>query len=471
MNVPFFSRRENDLILAIEIKSGSLRAALVRPAKRPPVIACEYCPVAESFGEAVEGIRSLVERAGNRLKQTFLILNREEVLIKNFSVSSAKPEETAREIEEKIPQLIPYDISEVVRDWSLVEKKDFENKVLFVVAHRRVVDEKLEQLKAVPLVPDRALISSEAILAACRELNFRWVGPGGVLVMDVDQESSELIYLNQNQIIFSKKTDLGREDFEAEDPVVFSNLFREIEILMQAPADKIKGMVKRVVLTGAPPAGRHLESRLKDYFWFEPNFLKLEGQGSVAFSLTALFGAAYASLGKPINLLPEEIKKEKNREEKAAKINRILYAGSAFLMAAALLGSGHLGFRKYFLSTLEAELKQLKPRVAALEETAEGLRLRAGHERDKWLLLETLAALHKTTPPEVLFKKIDYDHEKGVTLRGVAKTNAQVTGLFGRVRRLPKTDRWVLDYSQEKRLRGQSGFEFQMRFSIRGEPA
>ena len=461
-----------DIILSIEIKPGALCAALVQLKKKPPILACEYLPLAEGFPAVAESLRSLLRHAGKRLKSSVLILRREEIFLKHFLLPALAPEELRRELEERISQEIPYQANEVVKDYAVYEKKGEETKVTLVLGHRRVVDEKLKLLKEIPITPDQVLYSSEAIFHACREKNFRWAGPAGVLLLEVDQESSEIILVNENQLVSSKKVTIGKEAYEAGDPVAFSKLFHEIETLLQGEPGKVKKEVKRVVVSGTLPKGRHLEAKLKEFFWLDPNFLQAEGQESVDFSLTSLFGAAFASLSDSVNLQLDEIKKEKLRQEKFAAIHHFSQAASAFLAAILLFAGAHWASRQFVLSSLQEKIRALKPRISSIEETAVGLRQLAEHQKNKWLLLETLATLHRITPPQVVLRKIDYEREKGMSLRGVAKTSKQATDFFNQLRKISKTDGWVLDYLQQKKTNEEAGmFDFQIRFALKESPA
>ena len=460
-----------DLVLSLEIKGEALRAALVQVKKVPPFLALEHCSVKEGFGEAAETIRALLKQAGPRLKYSLLILGRDEVLLKNFLVPTVDAGEIQKAVEEKIEQQIPYEASEVVSDYKVTGKKDLESEILLVVAHRRVVDDKLALLEEVPLRPDRVLYSTEAILAACREQDIRWTASDRVLLIDVDQESSEIVHPQRDHWLLSKKVNAGRAKYEANEDAAFSDLFNEVEILFQGALYQAKGAVQRVLLSGSLPKTSPLVSKIKEYFGFEPRLLTLEGQETAPFSLTPLWGAAYAALLGSVNLLPEEVKEEKVQEEKVAEMNQLLQAGSAFLTGLLLLGLAHFGVQKFLLSNLENRVERLHPKIAAIEDIARGLGVRSENRKTQWILLETLATLHETLPPEVVLKRIDYDRSAGMTLLGTAKTNQQVTDFFKSLRRIPHAEKWALDYSQRAKRGEEEFFDFQIRFGLKGSPA
>lgn len=459
-----------DRVLTLEFKNDSLRLALIQTGKASSILAVESCPPDMSPAERAERIKFLVGRAGQRLKSRILILGREEVILRNLKIETLSSNSPESEVRERILQLIPFDRHEVVSDYRFLSKsKEGSHEICLVAGHRRIVDEKTRWFSEIPLVPDEAIFSSEAIFLACREKKFRYIGPSSVLLLDVDDESSEILFVNQNEFVFSKKFDLGKAAYESADPVVFSKFFHELDILLQDSPGKLKALAKRVVISGALPKNRALEDKIKEYFGLDPLRLSLEGQESVDFSLTSLFGAAFTGASwHSLNLLPDEFKAEKKKGERALALNQILRLVSGILGLLLLWSVLHWGSRSLLLGNLEDRVQRLKPKTLALEETALALRFKKEESQTRWLLLETLAKLHQMTSSKIYFKNLSYERGKGLVIRGEAETNNEVTNFFNQIRQLPRTSGWNLDYSRKKRT-ADAAFDFQVHFDLAGD--
>lgn len=467
----FFTQKE--ILLSLQIKDGSLRAVLLSgDARNLSVLAYELCPIQSGFEEALEKIDGLLKKAGPGLKAVWLILDREEVLLRNFKIMTrGGPAEIKQEVREMVSHYIPYDISEIVSDYHLIQPESQDRAVSVVIGHRRVVDDKLANLRAASVIPDRIGYSSEAIFLACQRQNKEWTQNDGTLLLDIDLESSELVFVSLGQMVCSKKLNLRNQDYETADPAVFSRLFHEIEILLREEYPVAVGRrITRIVISGQQPDNIHLKSAIKENFGIESEIFKIETGELAPFSLTPHFGALEAVLPDALNLLPEEVKKEKGQEEKVNRQNQFLRAVAFLGVAVLLLFAAHLGARQFFLLSVEKKIERLRSKTMGIEETALGLRLRSKHEKNKWILLETLAALHKMTPSDTVMTEIEYDRRTGLTLQGTAPTNQQVTEFFNQLRNLPYAHKWTLDYSQKKKIGNEEIFYFQIQLGLRETP-
>ncbi len=468
----FFPHHET--IVSLQVKDGSFRAVLLnRDTGNLSLIAYEACSIQNGFDEALEMLRRLLKKAGPGLKAVLLIVDREEVLIRSFRITAGGgPEKVAREVQEMISQYIPYDISEIVSDYHLIQPENSgEPAVSVVIGHRRVVDEKLAELKAISLIPDRIGYSSEAIFLACRRQNKEWIEAAGALLIDVDTESSELIFASRDKMVSSKKVDLKSRDYETGDPSVFSRLFREIEILLREDYPvAVERRITRIVISGRPSPSGFLKKAIQENLQIEPEIFGIQNSEFASFSLTPHWGAFEALRPEALNLLPEEVKKDKGQEEKINRKNQILYSLACFSAALLLLFVSHLGARQFLLLSAEKKIEKLRSRTLGIEETALGLRLRTKHEKNKWIFLEVLAALHKITPPDMVMTEIEYNRENGFILQGTAPTNQQVTEFFNQLRGLPDTHKWTLDYSQKKKIGDEEIFYFQIQLGLRQTP-
>lgn len=466
-----FFRKTPKLVLVIAMRPDSVKAVLVELSKFPRMTACESTPSSEDFAEAGAMLSRLKSEAGPRLKETVLMLGREELLLKSRSVASGHFRDIRQACEDWLLHEIPYERSEVVLDYLYSDKeKSGESKILFVVGHRRVVDEKLKRLAEVPLVPDRVDFSSHGAAAACKLTSPQSFTSYPVLILDVDEESCEAILVQEGGFIQVKKIDLDKDRLQELDPATLSVLFGESKDFLQGIFGKSGVLPQRILLTGVLGDASFLKEKLSEFFGVRPSFCNVEGQEGIPFSLTSFYGAASLSGSQALNLLPVETKHEEDNKQKENQRRRI-FSSLAFLMASLLLfslvrwASANLQW-----SLLHSKIEEARTRDSRLVRTARLMEYEQRHRLKKWEALKMLAEVHRLMPPEIALKQVEYQSEKGMTLRGLAKTNQEISGLLKEASASPVLGRGVLSYSRQKKVEGQDLFDFQIIFP-RGEAA
>lgn len=467
LNFNFF--QENDMALSLMMDDRSLKVMLVQFRKDKPVlVACDQSSIDTEVENGLPLLSSMLKKTPGQLRSCVLILKREDVLLRNFSIPSSDPKSIDKILATMIPQQIPYEVSEIIKHYSVIRQAEGMDSVTLTVAHRRVLETKLQKLEKMSVIPDKVVYSSAAILEC-----FRRGQPAeeeGIAVLDVDENDSEMIISIKDEVVTSRKISAGKDDYAEGNPAIFSRIYKELDFLFQQTPE-LKKKITRVIITGlfypAPP----LEQQIAGYFGIAPTLFSLQEQEGIPFSITPLWGGILMSDLNTLNLLPEEIKKRKVSDVKFSKLNQVLRGLSLLLALLLCFSISHLGAKGIQNLLLSHQTKAYQRKLGNLQDFAVSLRIKKRHESKKYLLLDFLAELHKILPSTIEIGVIEFDLTSRLTLRGISEKNENVTEFMNLLKRIPFVSDLTLDYSQFRSSDELGQYDFQIHLNLEARNA
>lgn len=275
---------------------------------------------------------------------------------------------------------VPYPEHELVIDAAILEKlDDGRARVLATFAHSNVVDTHVKRLKAAGIEPARLFVSTACVASAAvaaaggpgDRVAFVWLGLGGLEVLVFNGRHLEYARAVAGAHDWSKAADPGSDELEELGVELRSSLAAHRR-------DSEEGLGADTVLVCSEWAdAAPIAKALTDISGYECRQADLLERNHVKFAdlpcqPAAALGAALAAQDRAacvIDLVPQSL--VRTRAARGMKMTALRAA--AF---AAAVGLGVFGL--YFAAAFQRQsyIDQLRDRVAAIEEPAEGVALK-----------------------------------------------------------------------------------------------
>ena len=350
------------------------------------------------------------------------------------------PSTDSREINDmvnlQVGKQTPYSKEEIVSAHNIMySDREGYTKVILAVAHRNIINVRIETLKSAGINIDKVLISSEGVYNWFSLLYSPQIKPAPsetVALLDIDSNYSDFIAIRNGKLVFTKNIFLGANHLLNEPGPSLSKLVEELKrCLKRYSIEEKNSSIKKLYLCGAAKGIEGIDVILADSLDIaaeKTDALKnVKMKDDIRFaqmpnmkfvSLTPVLGMALGSPGLGLDMTPVEQKVSKLMEKKRKDLTIVGVLFISIVMTLSFLSVMSLYYKNTYLG-------QLKKKVAEVSnESGDVDKMRAGIELAKRTLdakkssLNILREIYALVPPEISLGSIDVDENKQVVLKG-----------------------------------------------------
>ncbi|MBI4550315.1 MAG: PilN domain-containing protein [Candidatus Omnitrophica bacterium] len=447
-------------ILALELTDGHLRWACLKGLPGQTRLTAGQV---DTPGKNALEIKAALPAGAARV---ILIVDRSEILTKNLRLPSTRPEELDRILAFTLPQEIPYEVSEIVYQFSSMPHKiEGFSEVQVSWMLKKNVEEKLRFLNNLGISADEVLTSSESLLNYYLKLRAVQPSlPGHAVLLSLEESQFEIAAIDGAKTFFSKSVKRGLTCLRSE-PDTFR---RELEAAVES-CRKESGAATGTLYLASPWKSRHDAAKaiasltglsvlpLPEV----PDLCRLDGP-----SVDAKIAGAFYPSGTARGLMPSEFRNVRTSEKQVRSQKQSLIFLSVFMVFS-------LGFLTLSLLTqnlrsgrINREFGQMNQKSRSVVKMADELALLAELSAQKAVPLALLSALPGIVPQEITLNQIEYNREEGFKIRGLGKSNQSISTLLKSLKGLPLIRAASFDYSKRRVQEGQEYYEFQISAKI-----
>jgi len=398
--------------------------------------------------------------------------------VRFLKLPSTKESEIKEMVTFQVERQIPYSKEEVISGYQIVDT-DLEgySKVMLVIVHRDVVNRYLKILgDAGGFQPERLMLSSQAVSSAYLATRSAQAEPdaGPIALVDLGPEAIEVDVIHRGRLIFTRGISLGEiSPFQEEGQAKVVEEVKRSFSVYQKEERELK--VAKVILTGAREKVEALMSALHEelsmpvdtiHFLEEIPLIKRFSPPSESevkgFSLATAIGLALDSPGVEIDLLPQQIR----RQREFASRKKDLIKACALSLAILTVGSGiflkKLHVRESYLKSLKASVRRTEPEARKVEAMMRRARVIRGQLDVRGFSIDILYELYRIIPPRTSLSIFILDEKKTVTLRGASRSMSDVFRLVGILEESPYFQNVDVKYASKRKVKEKELTDFQI---------
>ncbi len=470
----------------LEITPHSLKAVASQEwqGKRMIVLAESIDLEQKSDETLVKDVKQLlhIKRRGHN---DILVLSRKDAIFLRLSLPSSKPEEMRKMLELQFLQHIPYDPADVVFDFHILkERLDGYVDVLVVVLLKERVLEHIMVLQKAGLYVNNVIVSSFGLLETfyrhLQRKNIDSVDP--VILLYVDQNSSEICFCQTNHLLYSRYLSYGWEDLDSDNEDIFLNqVGASIKMYNQQKfGPGLKSIWTICLKEKYPRIGTLMlniaslpihwipygEDADEDYLSSLANDYQAKNS-----SLATLHGLALAEQNniEHVNLLPNEISQQRRDRVWHAEVIKC----GVFILLMFFLFIGSLVIqrseKKEKLDAVSDQVKQIRPLVDRLNEKKDFINLIEDYQGRKVFLPDVYLSLTEVIEEDVFIKSLQLRKEKTMELEGYALVDAEVNRIQKQLSRLPYFKDIHLKLSRKRRISRREVVYFNIELQLKSK--
>jgi Tfp pilus assembly protein PilN len=418
-----------------------------------------------------EGLPASLKRIG----QVVLLISRRQVLMLPARFPSHSGAEIQRMVDLQVSHLTPFAREEIVICHSVVDREpDGYARVLIQAAPQDLVLSYLRLLAGRNVPCHQVILSSVGVGAWYRK---NVLAPGEdagrvVAILDVDRRGSELCFLRDDTLLFSRYLPFGHEE---ESPEAMSSLAEQVLLTVEAyRRECMGGPISRCIIMSDADL-----SRVKDLI----NGLDIApavdlvsvrqrtlgkmrkppaGLLAEPVSWTALLGALSDGLPKEANLLPGEIIRIKSSTlKRRARIRFVaVLLGTLGVLWGALNLDNFQKERK--LAHLKDALQAQEVSVRKAQENIEAIEALQVKLRSRVVLVDILRGLYEKVPEPISLRSLQLDHKGTVILQGFGESRSAVNQFHNNLVSSAMFQNVALEYATERKQYKEEYVEFKI---------
>ena len=370
------------------------------------------------------------------------VLPRQLANLRVLELPSSDVEEIESMVDLQIGRQTPHSREDILSDYcQLSGRRQGYSRVMLSIVPRSVLGQRFTVLDVAGLEMQRMALSSEGILAAYRDyIDAQKVA--SVALIDVDASSTEVLVVENGEMVFSRSIMLGGEALRNE-PGSEQSLVAEIARSIEIHHEEGGAPVERAAIAGSQTGGTGLiegvEQRLgvsvdsldlKESVDFGKNAGMADEADSRGVSFSALIGSALARDNLVFDLTPDAVRVKKTIESRYKSLRNcgVLIMAAVFFTSLWVLAKMY--DRRRHLDLLDDEIYATSG--ASDLEKKEGLVRVTAARIARPAVVDLMHALQKETPEAIHFTSFDLEPDGQMTLEGIGSTITDVQSLVQR---------------------------------------
>ena len=375
-----------------------------------------------------------------RHSQVVAVFPRANALVRHMELPAQDDAEIRNMVDLQAANQTPYSRADVVVD-SVVLSKDPSgySKVMAIIVPREVVMRYLNILKTAGVNPDHLTLSSFGI-AHWADSSSGQAPQGGVsLFIDVDEESSELCFCQEWQLLSSRAVRIGLQQLSADS----MEFLKEVDLTINNyNKDKIAGPITQIVLLSSTEKTAPLRQLLYDQYFIPVqcvNTLReiIVGKSfkwprillEAGVSITVGLSWSLKPPNQYINLIPAEVRQLRQQKERAHVLGWLAASFVFALITVSLALS--LGFLKKnsVLKGFDVQVKEAKAKAGKVQAKIKQIESMKTLLKQRVIVIDVIKELYQLLPEDISLSSFTISNQKVMSLQGFTSIGSNVNNL------------------------------------------
>jgi len=455
-------------------------------------------------------LKHIINNLKVKPKKVIACIPRSLVTIRYLDLPSISKKEIAHMVQFQAEKQLPYSKEELVTAFKVIESnKDGYSRVMLVLVHRDVINKQLELLGGLKLNPEYIELSSQAAASA-----FIKEHPGEnkvVAFIDIDIFSVDIQIIFNGKLVYTRNISLSEnrtQEFLLEEITKSLNSYlgeRRIEKDRRIEQDsnykeeekrKLENRRLRMERTKSPSANRHDKNissifisgnvqpdsidKLSNAFHTPVEAFNLMNRlpvdekilssvGEYRGSICSIVGLVSNFPEAVLNLLPDEIKMQKQIREKRKHYLVLASQCASILLLILGIFMRNIYDKQNTLKWLDIEIKKTNPIAKEVNKRAKRLRVIKKQIDTKNSCLDILHELHKIIPDTISLSTLDYQLNNTLKIKGQSKALSDALGLIDILEKSSCFKNVQLKSSNMRRLRNMEVADFYIQCEIESQ--
>lgn len=420
----------------IEFTPNKLKLCISDKKKGRVVISrlAEFRVEGEGFDSAVERFKAFLNEKKIILKECYALISTHSVAVRFLKLPSKDSREIENMLSWQVAKQLPYQPDEIIYSYHIVhvDSLGFSHVMIFI-AHKDLVNRCLQALNTLSVRPLALTLSCEALQLF---YNLKSSADAGrrqenAALIEVNPYSVSVAISSRGNLHFVRGTSIqqssGLAERAADEAALSFETYKKLEFARR---------IERVVISASSQiafaALEAFKARFsepvevfdcRDGFDMDKSAVVTEDE-----QYNSIIGLALAQAGAQINLLPKEIIRAVYSYRLKFQVMRTVLLAVIVLALTAGVGLKKIHERKKYLDALNVELHTLGEDTIKLDEKAKRLEMVSKQTQKESRILDSMSEIYKSAPQDITLSSVLYEQEKGVNIRGNAKTMSSVFG-------------------------------------------
>jgi len=399
-------------------------------------------------------LSQMISREKIEKENLILVIPRSQGILKQMTLPSQSAEEIRRMIDLQIVGQVPFSRDDTIFDFKVLEKdaKGY-TKALVVVVHKERVHRLLNILSGVGLFPQSLGFSSFGVVASYQFVleNGNQQNDGAAVLIDMDTADSDICFVQQGQLFFSRNVHYGLKDFNFEN-VNFTASCKEFvnQLGLTIGTYKKERMgqgVSKIVIFSHVHINDQLKNFINDNFQLPievinpyeeermgKKFKKADLFEKKMVSVCGALGYLLDDSRQMVNLMPVDVIDTKRLNSRRRSLIRSIFTIVLFLALGAGAMAVHLYHKMRYLDQLQVEADSTQRGMVNAEKKIESLRFIRDKIQHRIFFVDVINELHSLIKPQQMsLMSLELSPKGELTLQGFADTREAVNNFQSRM--------------------------------------
>ncbi|MBF0533051.1 MAG: PilN domain-containing protein [Candidatus Omnitrophica bacterium] len=410
-----------------------------------------------------------------------MVLPRRLVSVKRLRLPTTQDKEIQKMLPLQIANLIPHSIDDVTYGYEVIQRESTGYSQLIVyIVHKDVNEKYLHIFSKAKIAPSQFVLSSSGIVSW---FNFQKqkdnvTDPGPVLLLNLDLNHSEICFIQNQRLLFSRSVNYGLKDLRADN---FVGFFDQIDLSVKSYRKEHLGDdVESIFVVSSLPEMTTLNHTLAEKFQLPVVFYSpVENVYSAGapivnqikecpgLSLTVCLGLLFSDRKNLVNLVAQDMRVLSTAKTQRQRRSHFLF----FFFLSIALGFSIWGIDMFYrmiqLQRVKALAMQALPAASQAQKNNALTEFFDRYFANRIVFSDLIAVLNSLTPAAVSFTSLNTDHSGNVTIGGYAQLGSDVNRFQTSLVKSPRFSDAQLLSAKKRKYYNQEVTEFKIQFKIR----
>lgn len=434
---------------------------------KPAISACELRALSHfTDDEVVKLMAECVYTKNVPQESLILVIPRRWAILRQLSLPSHQDAEIEKMLKLQLVNQTPYDIEDIIFGYELLERLPTGySKVLVIIIQKEVAKRYLALAARCGLHPGQLYLSSNGLLdwLLFQESKKTFDIKSPIAVINVDASSTEISFINDKKMYFSRQITLGSRDLNGDSLL---NYYDQLDLSFVSYKKEHMGPEpKKVFLISTVAEAVLLKDKIEKEMKIPVdvlsgtesvlgqkniNLASLKNQSGI--SLGVPLGFLLSEASKPVNLMPQEVRDTKKSHQRRKELIQLAVLSVLIVVVGVLSAGIKLYQKSAIVSDLEGKIALTKDKISSAEKIVDFSRKLEKELAGRPFLPDVIMELYKLAPPEVSFRSIQLVERNQFSLQGYAETGSGVTEFQTKMLKSPFFKDVSLQFATKRRI-------------------
>lgn len=354
-------------------------------------------------------------------------------------------------------------------------------RVLLIIVNKKVIKDKLSLFHKAGYKIEHISFGAEAVSNLYSEALGLSGEPAPSGIIDISESYTEFVMTFQGKAIMSRSIPVGRIQLASDAQTAKDKLIEEISKTIESyKTEDIGEAPSNYLITCDDASIQALQEALRakleiqaeiisyvDYAQATKNVLSKMGKEYAANNFLDLIATGLFMDKTEVDLMPEDIKIQRNIEDQGAQFLKAASLGFLFLILLACSLFLKTYFKQSYYTTLTEKYENNRQEVVSLEDQSRRVKIIRNYLDTRMKSLDVIKQLNNTIPKEIYLTGIFLDEEGNISIQGISDISSLIHNLVTRLKESPEFSSVNLKSSSSKKDRGKNVHAFEITLKIK----